>query len=852
VQDLQDRLAQAREQSQEVAALDEQLASARDAALESLAAETERLTSELRAGHADQARVAEELAGLHTRWDEQERTLAEARASHANLREAHEKAQAHWEAERRALQAQWEQRQKEHVVEAEHLTEVHEKAQTHWETERQALQAQWEQQHQEHVDEAKRLTDAHENAQTHWEAERQALQEQWEQRHQEHIVEAGRLQALRERERAAWEEKAQRLRQECEALRQERDGLVSRRGEEMDAAARPHLTEAQRLAQEVEQLRQEEEARRQANEQLNTQIQTLRSELESLRARAARTRQIEKDLDATRAERERLAEQVEELRAQMAEASEAEDLERTRDDLDEDESEQLRARIDELEQALAEARAAQDDLAGRRGKWLTRLLCAPLELALSRRGLALLFLAIGGGLALLGWLRPPLSPDISGLHLPLGIVQAGAPSAVDLLRGPRRISVDSAGVLLLGMIGVGALIVLVRPRYLTIVAGALLVATVASVAATSCNHPALVELMDHEYDQWVHIVGILDVTEDDPLPLSHPTFARIDKGPRGDDQRADLPRGWVYVRYGKWILCWMVLGVLLATPGRISRRLTYLAGWGLVGVVMAGGFCFPRLMAEYYWSRAKDLEARCDPGAARRALDEAVAWFPELDSLQRTWLLAGKLDYQKGLFTERAKLFQAYQISRDKHQTREATSREDLPWLAHLTHNPLEQRQAAALTEELRASVGENTPAVRNQASRLYTDIGLSYFLQPGLPFDTGLIFLARDQQLGSALAAWDQVKESLLPPWDRTYVLAASQLRLDPTRPDRIEALLVPMRERLANQLLAADLLATLADAYFQAGQMEEARRRYAESADAFSMPKVVNHRAMKGLGGM
>src|SRR5437867_502543 len=112
--------------------------------------------------------------------------------------------------------------------------------------------------------------------------------------------------------------------------------------------------------------------------------------------------------------------------------------------------------------------------------WLAEKLATVLGWALSARGLALLFLVVAAGLATGGWLRPPLSPDIGGLHVPL---RPGTVPAETLLRGPRTIPGDSAGGLVLALVGLGAIVVLIRPGHLGGVAGLLLVGGAVASAA---------------------------------------------------------------------------------------------------------------------------------------------------------------------------------------------------------------------------------------------------------------------------------------------------------------------------------------------------------------------------------
>src|SRR5262249_22674289 len=120
------------------------------------------------------------------------------------------------------------------------------------------------------------------------------------------------------------------------------------------------------------------------------------------------------------------------------------------------------------------------------------------DAVVSRRGLAVLFLAGAAALATAGWLRPPLSPGIRGVHLPLGVGNEGKPTPESILAGPRRVVPTSAGVILLALIGAGLVVVLRRPDRLGVVAGVLLCASVAGNAAAALNHPALIELLEHE------------------------------------------------------------------------------------------------------------------------------------------------------------------------------------------------------------------------------------------------------------------------------------------------------------------------------------------------------------------
>src|SRR5262249_59360712 len=85
------------------------------------------------------------------------------------------------------------------------------------------------------------------------------------------------------------------------------------------------------------------------------------------------------------------------------------------------------------------------------------------------------------------------------------------------------------------------------------------------------------------------------------------------------------------------------------------------------------------------WAGAIHLEGAGDDEASDRALRTAVAWFPEFDRLERTWLLAGKLDHRRGRATPRERFFRVYQLARDRDRPRVIASAHSLPWLIRRT-----------------------------------------------------------------------------------------------------------------------------------------------------------------------
>jgi hypothetical protein len=518
------------------------------------------------------------------------------------------------------------------------------------------------------------------------------------------------------------------------------------------------------------------------------------------------------------------------------------------------------------------------------------------EFPVSRRGLALVFLAVAALTATAGWLRPPLSRDVAGIHVSLGLTGPPATAPETFLRGQRSIPRDSAGGLLLVFLAGAAVLVVLKPHWIGVVAGGLLCFSVAANAAVALNNPALVECMDFEFEQRQDIASALSVSGQQLTTT--PLNGRVRVGATDMVHPGDPMRGWVYLLYERWLVLWAILGILLASGGPLRRRVLLLAGWGLLGCVLAFGVCFRRLRAEYYWLEAQRFEGRGDQTAARTALDKAVGLFPDFGRLERTWLLAGKLDFRAGRGSLQERYFRIYLMARDKERARGITYLEDLPSLAgrsepaelsvppagfdfgltetpfvvrtpdndvregvsplegrsarsYSLYRPLERRRALASLRDLMTAGGDAHPAVRKLDATLLNNTGLSYFRHGPVYTDGGIDFSAQDSGLMTARSWWELAAEAQPGRRDTPYYLGLFQARQDREHPEVAETLTEGTLNGLADRVLRADILNNLAQNYFDAGKMTEARRRYAASSDAFTLPEVINYRAQRGLGG-
>jgi len=472
------------------------------------------------------------------------------------------------------------------------------------------------------------------------------------------------------------------------------------------------------------------------------------------------------------------------------------------------------------------------------------------EWLVSRRALAVYFLLLAVLFVRAAWLRPPLSRDLSSLQIPLLPHQAGLSSSADLLCGQPPFRAASLGTPVLGLAGMGLLIVLVWPRQLGLVAGVLLSASLTATAALLLNYPALFEQMELELEERTQIVNVL--TSSTNRSLSNDANGRVDgrplptgkvsAAPAQDSEWGNVERFWVYLLYSRWLIILAAAGVLSASSGSVGRRLLILTGWTLLSVGLSCAVCLHRLRAEYHWIEAKLLESQGDYAGARQALARSVAVFPELDRLQRTWVLAGKLDYREGRSTVYEQFFHALQ-------------------LAHFHNVERERIHANALLRDLLADGSETVPPlVRRQAARLLTTSGLDEYnrareqqrrLDPSARIALRMTGW-QDPFLGAAEVAWQ--KAAALDPnrRDTAFFLGVIQSLSEKDSPEKAEAFYRRALEGNADLMLQADILASCGDAFFQAGRAEEARRRYAESFTVFSLAKTINFRAMLGLGGL
>jgi tetratricopeptide (TPR) repeat protein len=274
-----------------------------------------------------------------------------------------------------------------------------------------------------------------------------------------------------------------------------------------------------------------------------------------------------------------------------------------------------------------------------------------------------------------------------------------------------------------------------------------------------------------------------------------------------------LLRGYHYLLYSPWLVGWAGLGLLVSARGPIGRRVMRLGLWSVCGAALAAAICLSPLRAEYHWTSAVRSESRGEWAAARRSLDKAVTCCPEFERLWRTRRLVGQLDFRQGYSSRARQLWQIDQWMRNN-----------------------EYAKAISMMDRIVGSPQGNLDLDRF-ASRVFTQVGLSYWGE------------------GRWTAAGDMWrKATTLDPerWNSRFFLGTVLARMDRSHPELVDAEFSPLLTHMADRVLRADILASLGDAYFDAGQMEIARQHYEESLRAFELPKDINYRARRGLVGM
>jgi tetratricopeptide (TPR) repeat protein len=437
---------------------------------------------------------------------------------------------------------------------------------------------------------------------------------------------------------------------------------------------------------------------------------------------------------------------------------------------------------------------------------------------LSNRGLSILLLAVCGLLAVSPWLRPAMSRDLRGIHIPLTSA-AGAPFfppyAAEV---PRPWLMTSVATPILAAVAIGIVLVLIRRRDQTAVAmGLMLAVSLPTAAAALWNHPGLMEFFESEVRQRAVLRDVFHLQSDELLAGSAPdrlaTRGTLNTPAGHHHNTHPIVLPFRYMVYGPWVVVVAAIGLMVATSGTFIQRLTRTAAWAGVGVLLAVATTWPRWVAEYQFFRADAFENRQQLADAELALD-GIAWaMPELEMSRRYQLARGRLVYRQDRQNPDAAFFVAHQKAVEGNYEE-----------ARAVLSPLVAAQDPSVAKrELLAEIMGHLAAAQVEVGD-YTAAELQW------------------------------AEASRVAPWMPGHWIAENTTALvaNPGRADGFERDILPRLAQVGDRLVTSDVATVLGDAYFKTGDFAKARLMYDRSLDNFHLPKYANLKAQSGRLGM
>ena len=435
---------------------------------------------------------------------------------------------------------------------------------------------------------------------------------------------------------------------------------------------------------------------------------------------------------------------------------------------------------------------------------------------LSNRGLTVAALLGCALLSVSTWLRPAISRDFRGIHIPW----SGAPSAQfspdRAVVVPRPWRWDSVGAPIFALALVGVPVVLLRPKWTPIVFGALLALSIAALAAAFWNHPAIVEFLEGEVRQRAMVRAVIREHADDMLSGGAPDRLELIHGQLTIQQLDEVHPLWYpfrYSIYGPYLLLLTLAGILVSLVGTWASRFWFAGRWALVGLGFALAVTFPRWMAEYHLARSGSLENGNKWQAAELSLEQARNAMPQLAYTRRYWQARGRLEYRQNEESEYVTFFKALQHMQQAK-----------PGLAR-----------AEITRDVERAGG--TVPQRDLLSAILGRLAVHY---------------AYDDNQTAAAVAWREA--ATIAPWEPAYSIAATAtaLAVAPNRAADMKKQMLPWLIQVGDRLVNSDFSSVIADAYFSTGDLHAARDMYNDAMKTFDLPKYVNLHAQKGLLGM
>ena len=437
----------------------------------------------------------------------------------------------------------------------------------------------------------------------------------------------------------------------------------------------------------------------------------------------------------------------------------------------------------------------------------------------SRRGLALWPLVACALLAAGPWLRPPLSRDFRGMHIPWGELVSPTFLPEVANQTPRPWRWNSIAMPLLAVILVGGVVIVARPRWMSTVFGLLLAVSLPALAVTLWNYPMLIESFDGEMHDRALLRAVFRQHSEHMLAAGTPDRLAVlgDKASRQDFfamREHALVAPFRYLTHGMWLVGASLLGVLLWTRGRWPRRLGHALAWSAAGVILACAATWPRWLAEYHYALAESFEGAHRFVEAGQSLESAKIAMPSLADTSRYWLMRGRLSVRQN---EAENQFQAF-------------------FLAHQAALGGDLDRARAIMERYVAP---------NKGTRAQRDLLAGIIARRATDY-------ASDGKYSGAELSWSEA--AAMAPWKPAYriALSAAQLSAVPRLAAEAEQHMLPRLRALGDRMVSSDFHSLLGDAYFVSGDFARARQMYDRAIALFHLPKYTNVAAQEGRLGM
>lgn len=450
------------------------------------------------------------------------------------------------------------------------------------------------------------------------------------------------------------------------------------------------------------------------------------------------------------------------------------------------------------------------------GSWLLARAAVVGRTLLSNRGLAVIVLLGCAVVAISPWLRPAISRDLRGVHIPWSSpgVPFAPPHAAEV---PRQWLLSSVAVPILVVIAIGIFLVVTRRHRIATSFGMLLAISLPAAAAVFWNHPGLVEFCESEVRQRAVLREVFRHQSEELLTGGAPDrlvsggFRNTPEGYRSKLHSILLP--FRYAMYGPWLVVIAAVGVVVARSGSLRHRLAYGARWAIAGLLLAAAMTWPRWVAEYHWMQANRYEDANRLAEAEASLDNVRSSMPALTATRRYWLARGRVGY------------------RQKHQDAYTSY-----YVAH--QHAIDGRYSEAYAV-LRPYAGDSDSSV--VARELLAEV---------ISRTAANHIVAGDYS--AAEVEWTEA--ALIAPWMPGHWIAqyTTALAANPVRAEEIENELLPRLVTVGDRMVNSDVASVIGDAYFNVGDFVKAREMYDRSIANFHLPKYANLHAQEGRLGL